>query len=150
MKFIANTLMLSLFIMSLSCKEVPEEKKPIASENDNSSILPKIETQCYLYAKNKDSIKLMIKENKTLVTGKMSYNFFEKDGSWGSFEGVMKGDTLYGDYDFEAEGTKSKREVVFLKKGNTFIEGFGDVEVDGQNTTVFKKGAKSHLMKSLR
>lgn len=84
----------------------------------------------------------MLKENKTLVTGKIVHNFHEKDGSFGSFDGVMKGDTLYADYDFEEEGTTSKRELIFIKKRNKLLQGYGDVEVDTQHTTVFKKDAK--------
>ncbi|OBX27203.1 hypothetical protein LX77_02714 [Gelidibacter algens] len=140
MKTILKTVVLSLFTLSISCKEPQAEAAPLQTEaNEKPKI--KIEEHCYMYAKNKDTIKLMLKENKTLVTGKMVYNVFEKDASHGSFEGVMRGDTLYADYDFEAEGTTSKGELIFLKKGNSLLQGYGDVEVDAQNTTVFKDNA---------
>src|SRR5690606_8098358 len=84
----------------------------------------------------------MLTQSKNLVIGEMFYNFYEKDGSFGSFEGIVKGDTIFGDYDFESEGTTSKRELIFLKKGNTLLQGYGDVEVDENNTTVFKKNAR--------
>ncbi len=135
-------MVLAFFTLSISCKEASKtEAESLQTQaNENSSM--KIEEHCYMFAKNKDTIKLILKENKTLVTGKLFYNLFEKDASHGSFEGVMKGDTLYADYDFEAEGTTSKRELIFLKKGNTLLQGYGDMEVDAQNTTVFKNNAK--------
>lgn len=142
MKILLKICVLVFVITGLSCKEVSKDNPATAPEDKETSNLSKIEEQCYLYAKNNDSIKLTLKENKTIITGKLVYNFYEKDGSHGAFEGIMKGDTLYGDYDFEAEGTKSKREMIFLKNGNMLLQGHGDVEVDGQNTVVFKKGAK--------
>ncbi|RXJ49468.1 hypothetical protein [Gelidibacter gilvus] len=124
-----------LFVMGISCKEQPETK---TTQDENKATTQQYEEYCYLYAQNKDTIALMLTQSKNLVIGEMFYNFFEKDGSYGSFEGIVKGDTIFGDYDFESEGTTSKRELIFLKKGNTLLEGYGEVEVDRNNTTVFK------------
>ncbi|WP_299396966.1 hypothetical protein [uncultured Gelidibacter sp.] len=142
MKTLTKLLVLALFTISVSCKEDTKNPKSLETEEKEKPTIPKNEEQCYMYAKNKDTITLVLKENKTLATGQLFFNFYEKDGSHGSFEGIMKGDTLYADYDFEAEGTKSKREIIFLKKGNTLLQGYGELEVDAQNTTVFKKDAK--------
>ncbi|MGC1632116.1 MAG: hypothetical protein WA749_08395 [Gelidibacter sp.] len=143
MKTFLNIVVATLVLVGISCKETTKENvETIDMENQNKATLSKIEEQCFWYAKNKDTIKLMLKENKTLVTGKMVINLYEKDGSHGSFEGILKGDTLFADYDFESEGITSKRELIFLKKGNTLLQGYGDVEEEGQHTTVFKKGAK--------
>jgi hypothetical protein len=40
----------------------------------------------------------------------------------------MKGNTLFAEYKFLSEGTECIREVVFLKKENDFVEGYGDSE----------------------
>lgn len=53
----------------------------------------------------------------------------------------MKGDTLIVDYTFDSEGSESVREVVFLKRNNQLIEGFGDVE-EKDGKTVFKDKSK--------
>lgn len=127
-------------LMSFSCKENSTEK-PLPSSSETESKTLKANEQCYLYANNRDTIKLILKENKTLVTGTLLFNFYEKDGSHGVFEGIMKGDTIYADYNFEAEGTKSKRELILLKKDNVVLQGYGELEVDAQNTTVFKENA---------
>lgn len=144
MKYHLTLSMFLVFLIAGSCKEAPKNQSETTptSEVENKTSLPTLEKTCYLYAKNKDTIKLMLKENKTLVTGEMVYNFFEKDGSHGTFEGIRKGDTIFADYNFEAEGTQSTRELIFLKKDDILLQGYGEVEVDDQHTTVFKKGAK--------
>ena len=57
----------------------------------------------------------------------MDYLFSEKDQSRGSFVGMMKGDTLIADYTFNAEGTSSVREIVFLFFRDKAVEGYGPV-----------------------
>jgi hypothetical protein len=37
-----------------------------------------------------------------------------------------------------SEGISSVRQVVFLKKGNTYIEGYGDVVEEASGKVVFK------------
>ena len=49
----------------------------------------------------------------------------------GNFEGTLHGDTVFAVYNFLSEGRTSTREVVFLKKGDTLIEGFGPMDASG-------------------
>lgn len=144
MKIFLKTVSLGLVLWSLSCKEMPKDKveSNAANSKEKSYEIHHNSEQCFLYAKNKDSIKLKMNRNKDVVRGQLEYSFYEKDGSFGKFDGIMKGDTLYADYDFEAEGIQSKREVIFLKNGPTLIEGNGDLEMEGHHTIVFKKDAQ--------
>lgn len=89
---------------------------------------------CYLGIKDKDTVSLsLIIKGDTLRYGKLSYNYFEKDRSEGTLVGAFHGDTLLGKYSFRSEGVKSVREVIFLKQGKSYIEGFGPVnEQDGE------------------
>jgi len=105
-------------------------------------------SQCYQSIKNRDtaSITLNIEDDK--VTGALNYNLFEKDKNAGVIAGIVKGDTIIADYTFQSEGTTSIRQVVWLKKENQLIEGFGDVEeVDGK--TQFKDQNKINFDKSM-
>ncbi len=95
---------------------VAEEKK-IAPENS-----------CYVYTSAKDTVNLHLQISGNIVTGDLAYNYFAKDKNTGTIQGNMKGDTLFAEYKFMSEGTESMREVVFLKKGNDFVEGYGDAE----------------------
>ena len=37
-----------------------------------------------------------------------------------------------------SEGITSNRQVVFLKKGNTYVEGYGDIVDDNNGNVIFK------------
>ena len=98
-------------------------------------------SECYLGVLKNDTIRMQITIKDSVVEGKLSYRFFEKDKNDGTLSGRMKGDTLFAAYTFQSEGSESIREVAFLKKGNTFTEGYGDVE-EKDNTVVFKDKSK--------
>ena len=85
-------------------------------------------TSCYSYTKNRDTANLELKFAGEEVTGNLSYRLFEKDRNNGTIAGEIKGDTIIAEYTFASEGAQSIREVVFLKKGDQWVEGFGDVE----------------------
>ncbi len=86
------------------------------------------EYSCYGYTSAKDTVNLHFQISGNIVTGDLAYNYFAKDKNTGTIQGNMKGDTLFAEYKFMSEGSESIREVVFLKKGNDFVEGYGDVE----------------------
>jgi uncharacterized protein YcfL len=92
---------------------------------------------CYLFTKNKDTATLTIIQSNRIISGQLSYHLYEKDRNQGIIKGAMRGDTLLADYTFNSEGQESVRQVAFLKKGNQFLEGFGDVE-EMNGKTVFK------------
>jgi hypothetical protein len=98
-------------------------------------------TECYTSAKNRDTVIMKLNIAGEEYTGELDYRFFEKDKSKGTFAGEMKGDTLIAEYTFDAEGMRSVREVVFLKKNGNLIEGFGDVEEKGAKV-MFKDRSK--------
>lgn len=99
---------------------------------------------CYKYTSAKDTVLLQMEQMNDEVAGTLSYNYFEKDKNDGTFEGQMIGDTLYADYTFSSEGSVSVREVMFVKKDNKLIEGFGEVEeVNGKMK--FKENTKFTL-----
>ncbi|MEO5563859.1 MAG: hypothetical protein ABIR18_10500 [Chitinophagaceae bacterium] len=83
---------------------------------------------CYTGVSGKDSVMLNITSNGDKITGTLNYKFSEKDSNHGSIDGIMKGDTLLADYSFASEGQSSIRQVAFLKKDNSMIEGYGDLE----------------------
>ncbi|HMI01288.1 MAG TPA: hypothetical protein VK541_02330 [Pedobacter sp.] len=98
-------------------------------------------TECYAYVKNRDTVSMKLNIAGEEYTGELNYRFFEKDKSKGTFAGEMKGDTLIAEYTFDAEGMRSVREVVFLRKGSDLVEGFGDIEEKGSKV-VFKDRSK--------
>lgn len=86
---------------------------------------------CYAFNNGKDKVQLSIELNKNQAKGKLEYHYFEKDKNTGSFIGEMHADTLWADYTFISEGIESRREIAFLKRGETMVEGYGEVIEEG-------------------
>jgi hypothetical protein len=101
---------------------VSENAEPIESSTLQS---------CYLGISGKDSIMISLDDNLGTITGKMRYNNFEKDSSFGDIIGIKNGDTLKLNYTFQSEGLVSEREIYFLKKKDQLLEGIGDHKSDG-------------------
>lgn len=86
-------------------------------------------SNCYMYASKKDTIQMYLLRLGDKVSGDLTYKLYEKDLNQGTIEGEVRGDTLLVNYTFNSEGTSSFRQVVFLKQGDDWVEGYGDVEV---------------------
>lgn len=131
---------LALGGMLASCNENSKTTDAPPQESENI-MAAKASSSCFAFVNQKDTITLHLNLKGNVVDGELVYNLFEKDKNTGSFNGVMKGDTLFADYKFMSEGISSVREVAFLKKGNDFMEGYGEAgEINGK--MVFKnKGA---------
>lgn len=127
-------------LVAFSCK--PSAKSDVsvtvvADDTITEEVAPKMVGDCYMYVSGNDSILMQIVIENNSAAGQLHYRFYEKDKSGGALFGHMRGDTLIADYKFIAEGSESEREVAFIRRGDTFVEGFGDsVEQDGR--MVFK------------
>ena len=122
----------------ISCKKEIEMEEP-ATASEKIIVTEPESQECYRAIFKKDTISLTLnKKNGQISSGNLSYNFYEKDKNEGPLIGEMKADTLYADYTFMSEGTSSVREVAFLKKGDSYIEGFGDVVDDNKGKVIFK------------
>lgn len=82
-------------------------------------------SECYLAVSNADSAFLSFENVDGKVNGKLAFNFSEKDDSEGVIKGEFKGDTLFVDYTFTAEGVLSKNPLAFLRSGNNLEQGHG-------------------------
>lgn len=129
LKFMKKAIIASLVVMGffVSCKkEKTEEGIPVVPEA--VAVEEIVSEECYRLVLKKDTISMTLKiKGKQLSSGKLSYKFFEKDKSEGTLIGEIKGDTLFADYTFMSEGISSVRQLAFLKKGNDYIEGHGDI-----------------------
>lgn len=92
---------------------------------------------CYAWQSGKDSAALSIQVSGNNITGTLSYDLFEKDSNKGSIKGSLKDDVIVADYTFQSEGMTSVREVIFKIDGETLVEGYGDIDVEG-DTVRFK------------
>jgi len=120
-----------ILILIFSCNN--PTKKP----GDAPTSIKENPLNCYSYIKNNDTIILKTINVNGSMTGTLVYHYYQKDKNRGTIQGQMKGELLIADYSFASEGTQSVRQIVFKKKGDTFIEGFGEIE-DINGKTTFK------------
>jgi hypothetical protein len=130
-------------VVLVSCKKSkPEEVIP--STVESAKIEESVGKQCFQLVANNDTITMVLNTNShNEVNGELVYKIYQKDKNEGTIIGNIKGDTLIADYTFKSEGVSSIREVVFLKKAGTFIEGYGDlIETNGKMIFKDKKFLK--------
>ena len=125
-----------------SCKNSSKEEVVIAPVVVEAP-LETITKECFQAIIEKDTITLTVDINSiNEFTGELDYSYAQKDKSFGTILGNVKGDTIYADYKFQSEGKTSIKEVAFLKKdATTLIEGYGPtVEMNGK--VAFKDKSK--------
>lgn len=125
-----------------SCKKTATTPEIVPNAPKEAQIAEPSGDQCYAFANDSSTVELSFNVNSHQeVNGKITYKLYEKDKNEGTLIGNMKGDTLIGDYTFMSEGVSSVREVAFLKRENTFIEGYGDV-AEANGKVIFKDKKK--------
>jgi len=146
-------LLTGVLILS-SCNNESKKEAPTDTVSSDTSKHEEIKVQipdaaCYSNTRGKDSIFLKTEIFPNVVTGTLSYKFYEKDSNKGEMDGKLNGDTLLADYKFMSEGKQSIRQVAFLISGNTATEGYGEMEEKGGkmvfkniHTIDFKNGIK--------
>ncbi|MEI6947395.1 hypothetical protein V9K67_09405 [Paraflavisolibacter sp. H34] len=88
---------------------------------------------CYIYLNSPDSIHLQIIFADNGIKGTLLYGTPGREGQGGFFSGYIKGDTLFAEYTFKANGRTGVREVAFLRTMNGLLEGTGPTETrDGK------------------
>lgn len=133
-----NYLLLATLALAAACTPEKTEQTETNHETVAMEVAETAESStCYAAILGRDSLLLRVERMSDDVTGDLSYNFYEKDDNKGTLVGQMHGDTLLADYTFQSEGTESVRQVAFLKKGEGFVEGYGDAE-DRDGKMVFK------------
>ena len=93
---------------------------------DQSSKQTSRKTVTYIAFNNKDTAKAELYISAEIFKGILEIdNGTSKDS--GTVNGIVKGDTLIGDYNFQRYGLKQwkRKPIVFLKRGNTLIMGEG-------------------------
>lgn len=134
-------------IVFYSCKKTEEVK--VTEEITTEPPIVQVTTakECYEYIKAKDTIKASFTVISKNVTGDLMYKLFQKDKNYGTIAGTVSGDTLYANYTFMSEGVESVRQIVFLRKNKTLVEGYGEI-TEIKNKIVFKDTKKLDFTKS--
>ena len=99
----------------------------------NNLTIPNL-TGCYLRVLERDTLALSIQQNDKLITGKLSFDNFEKDGSSGTVSGTTDDNILKLIYSFQSEGMHSVMEVYFKIEDSALIHGIGEVATKSDTT----------------
>ncbi|MFB2120603.1 MULTISPECIES: hypothetical protein [Parapedobacter] len=105
------------------------------------TVIPVVVTSCYLYTRERDSVRFSITVTNDSASGTLHFENYQIDGSQGTVEGRLHGDTLLVVYDFQAEGTQNRTEEAFLKRGANLIRGIGDRKPVGNTYRFTDRGA---------
>lgn len=120
-------LFLAILVL-VSCKG-PKEDSPIeVALSPNAEHLEEINTECFQYFGEKDTVRLMTLTVGTKVTGTLDYAIFEKDKNSGFIKGEIRENLMIAEYTFMSEGDSSKRQVVFQKTDEGWKEGYGEMK----------------------
>ncbi|MES2882746.1 MAG: hypothetical protein V4676_11400 [Bacteroidota bacterium] len=97
-------------------------------------------TNCYVQVLARDTFVAHLRLNGNIVTGKLSFDNFEKDGSTGTVRGFREDDVLKLLYTFQSEGSTSKMDVYYKLTDEGLVRGVGEMDV--RNDTTYFKNAK--------
>lgn len=128
-------MILFLFTAAIvSCNNDDREKEPgdtppvITGKDD-----PKNVSGCYLRVIGRDTFAASLVQDGNMVSGKLLFDNFEKDGSSGTVSGAIEGDILKLVYRFRSEGMSSISEQFFKVTKEGLVQGIGDVGVKGDS-----------------
>lgn len=88
---------------------------------------PLILDGCYEMIIRQDTAKLELTIQDSTVTGRLVYDWHEKDRNTGTIKGVLRDSLIIADYQFESEGMMSVREVVLRIGKDALSQGFGEL-----------------------
>lgn len=132
-----------------SCKKKEEQLSTDELKSDVPQEQAAAVKECYEYTQKKDTIQVNILVQGENVSGDLIYKLFEKDQNIGKISGTISGDTLNATYTFMSEGKESMRQVVFLRKNKTLLEGYGESE-EKDGKMVFKSMKDLNFTSSLQ
>jgi hypothetical protein len=93
---------------------------------------------CYEMIMKRDTATLSLHIQDTTISGDLNYRWAEKDHNKGTIRGYVRDSLLIADYTFESEGLTSVREVVFKLKGDTLLQGVGEL-TEQNGKIIFKQ-----------
>ncbi|HEV8080210.1 MAG TPA: hypothetical protein VGP43_05835 [Chitinophagaceae bacterium] len=142
-----------VIILTASCNDNSKQTGSSSKDEDTSKpvenkvMIPS--TVCYSSIAGKDTVLLKTEIFPNVVSGTLSYKFFEKDSNKGDINGKLNGDTLVAEFTFMSEGKRSIRQVVFLIKDSTAIEGYASME-EKDGKMVFKNLSEVDFTKGIK
>jgi hypothetical protein len=127
-----RTIFLSLILTGLfACGESVNNENAETVKTDSAQQQkteePAPTYDCYIQVLKRDTMVACLQVKGNVVTGKLTFNNFEKDRSSGNVHGMIEGDIIKLWYEFASEGMNSVMEVYFKKEDSRLLRGTGPV-----------------------
>ncbi len=117
-----------------------EETVTRNTDNKPPGTIPPADGNCYWQILQRDTFVASFSSMGDQVSGKLTFDNFEKDGSSGKVAGKTEDGIIKLWYSFQSEGMNSVMEVWFKKDGDNLLRGTGDMGMRG-DTSYFSKPA---------
>ena len=129
----------SMLLLLIACNNEDGSNKEAKANSGDTEVYQNDEATsnlsgCYLRVLKRDTLALSIQQTGNILTGKLSFDNFQKDGSSGTVTGTVDNKILKLIYNFQSEGTHSVMEVYFRIADSTLIHGIGEVAVKSDTT----------------
>lgn len=128
----------SILFFSCNNNSTPEVSKEVQKEKDRDAIKKSYSftdmSGCFWKITGRDTLVAWLVQTENTITGKLSFDNFEKDGSSGPVHGTVEGDIIKLWYSFESEGMKSVMETWFKKQGDSLLRGVGPSAVKADSS----------------
>lgn len=98
---------------------------------------------CYWQIMQRDTFVAAFSQTGPRVSGKLTFDNYQKDGSSGTVEGKTENDIMKLWYSFESEGMHSVMEVWFKEEGDLLLRGTGEMHVRSDSSYFSDPGAVS-------
>lgn len=108
-----------------------------ASSNENTREKPSVNgnaSGCYWKIVKQDTFAIQLAQTGDSVTGKLSFNNYEKDSSSGTVTGTVEGNIIKLWYHFASEGMNSVMQIYFRKEGDQLLRGIGPFDAKGDSS----------------
>ena len=80
---------------------------------------------CYMRVLQRDTMVLHVEQDGNILSGTMSFDNYEKDGSTGTVTGIVEEGIIKLWYNFQSEGMNSVMELYFKSEDNSVVQGVG-------------------------
>ena len=114
-----------------SDQKLPDSLAGISTQKDSATHNL---SGCYLRVIKRDTFALSIEEHNNEVSGRLSFDNYEKDGSTGAVTGKVNNDVLKLIYSFQSEGMHSVMEIYFKITSKGLVQGIGEVTTRSDTT----------------
>ena len=137
-------ILLGAILLVCSCNDQGKTSSSMLQDSAITAPAAGVDTTvsgCFSQIVRNDTAMLQMENNKGNVTGRLTYDYFQKDRNDGTLQAEQAGNIINGWYLFKSEGVMSVRQVSWKINGNELWPAIGEVK-EKNDTAVFAEPDK--------